>query len=499
MIRPAQTSADPLHTQRLAGIAQGRAQVIVRPKTMSLPPPDQRSPNIPHPGSFRDRDGFVFSRSGKVLRQVNAQYSATYDRAVAAGLYNRLWSQGLLIKHQELSETTPPGAHKILLPEQLSALLYPYEWCFGQLKDAALVTLRIQREAMKLGFSLKDASAYNIQFLNGRPTLIDTLSFEPYTEGAPWAAYRQFCQHFLAPLVLMARVDPRLSLLLRNHIDGIPLDLAARILPACSRFNLGLLVHLHLHARAQRRYVNRDIKVTTAKVSRQGLEGILNHLQKTVENVRWAPGGTEWGEYYTITNYSDTAREDKRSVVDRWIGGLRPQHVWDMGANDGTYSRLASERGIPTIAWDIDPSAVELAYRWVKRQQTCCLLPALVDLTNPSPSIGWSLEERGSIFDRPKPDLLLALALIHHLAIGNNVPLERCAAFFAKLAPNLIIEWVPKSDSKVRELLQNRSDIFEDYSTERFEAAFGRHFEINERCALRASERILFRMTVRNQ
>jgi hypothetical protein len=452
---------------------------------------------VMQPASFRDPDGHIFSEGGVFYRQVNRSYQATYDRLVQSGLFAKLWAEGLLLEHDELKPKAGTEAYRVLLPRQIATITYPYEWCFSQLKDAALLTLRIQRLAVDAGFSLKDASAYNIQLYEGRLVFIDTLSFEPLIEGRPWAAYRQFCQHFLAPLALMAKIDARLSLFSREFIDGVPLDLASRLLPARTWLNLGLLLHVHLHAKAQRRFINREKKVAPRPITKQGLLGILANLELTVRGLQWKPAGTEWGDYYNITNYAAEARDDKVQAVDAFIGESGAKSVWDMGANDGTYSRLAVARGLPTIAWDIDPVAVEKNYRRMRAEKLSLLVPAVVDLTNPSPSIGWNLEERMSLFERPRPDVALALALIHHLAIGNNLPLGHCAAFFARIAHQLIIEWVPKEDSKVQELLQNREDIFDDYTTDGFERAFGCHFVIAESRKIRGSKRTLYRMVKR--
>ena len=221
-----------------------------------------------HNASFRDPSGFLFTRDGVLYRQVNQVYAEDYRKLMDSGLYAKLVKAGLLIPHTEvdIEPANKKLAFKVLCPEYVPFISYPYEWSFGQLKDAALATLSIQKRALKAGMVLKDASAYNIQFQRGKPTLIDTLSFEIYQEGEPWVAYRQFCQHFLAPLALMAYQDVRLSQLLRVYIDGIPLDLASELLPARTRWNLGLATHIHLHARAQKRYA--EVAVSEARGGR---------------------------------------------------------------------------------------------------------------------------------------------------------------------------------------------------------------------------------------
>ena len=245
---------------------------------------------------------------------------------------------------------------------------YPYEWSFSQLKDAALLTLKIQKIALEHGMSLKDASAYNIQFVKGKPLLIDTLSFEKYAEGRPWVAYRQFCQHFLAPLALMARRDVRLNQLSRIFLDGIPLDLASRLLPVGTRFKFSLLSHIHLHARSQKHYQDKPVKTSERKLSRFSFLALIDSLESAVASLRWQPRGTEWAEYYDHTNYSDSAIDFKLKCVDDFLKALNPRHVWDIGANTGLFSRLASARHIPTVSLDIDPAAVEKNYRQCRQE-----------------------------------------------------------------------------------------------------------------------------------
>jgi hypothetical protein len=415
-------------------------------------------------------------------------------------LYEKLVKAGLLVQHVEADEAPadPTGelAYKIIQPERVPFISYPYEWSFGQLKDAALATLSIQRRALKVGMSLKDASAYNIQFVRGKALLIDTLSFEIYKEGQPWVAYRQFCQHFLAPLALMALKDVRLNQLLRVYIDGVPLDLASQLLPPRTRFNFGLLTNIHLHAGAQKRfaYSGAEVKSRAGTMSKQAMIGLIDGLDSAVRKLEWKPGGTEWGNYYDITNYSDAAFEHKKQLVGEWSAKVKPALVWDLGANTGVFSRVAGEGGAYVVSSDIDPTAVEQNYRQVKSEKNENLLPLLLDLTNPSPSIGWANAERDAFGERGPADMILALALIHHLAISNNVPLPQVADFFAKISKWLVIEFVPKSDSQVQKLLVSREDIFPAYTREGFEDAFKQRFKICEAVNVREAERVLYLM-----
>ena len=448
-------------------------------------------------GSFRDPGGFVFIVDGVVHRQVNERARDDYDLLHTSGLYDALVERRLLVAHEEVDVPAPrPGAYRVIRPQQIPFVSYPYEWCFGQLKDAALATLDIQLLALDHGMTLRDASAYNIQFLEGRPVLIDTLSFGPRRDGEPWVAYRQFCQHFLAPLALMALVDVRLGQLARVHIDGIPLDLASTLLPGATRLRPGLGVHIHAHARSQQRPAgdaSRGRSPPPAKaVSDRALRGLVDNLRATVSRLEWWPPATEWRDYYAGDSYSEEAFARKGELVAAMVERVAPRSVWDLGANTGHFSRIAAAGGAHTVAFDIDPAAVQLGYDEVKKHGDTRILPLVLDLTNPSPAIGWANAERATLAQRGPVDLVLALALIHHLAISNNVPLGRIAAYFAELAPALVIEFVPKSDAKVRTLLASREDIFDDYTQDGFEAAFSALYDIEDRQPVPGSERTLY-------
>jgi ribosomal protein L11 methylase PrmA len=310
--------------------------------------------------SFRDPSGFLFTDSGILYRQINRAYAKDYARLMDSGLYEKLVKASLLIPHVEVDQAPAQIdlAFKVIQPERAPFISYPYEWSFSQLKDAALATLAIQKRAMKLDMSLKDASAYNIQFVRGKALLIDTLSFEIYKEGEPWVAYKQFCQHFLAPLALMAYRDVRLSQLLRVYIDGVPLDLAAALLPLKTAFNFGLLTHIHIHAGAQKKYSDKAVEPRTGGMSRQALTGLIESLESTIRKLTWKPAGTEWGDYYENTNYTDSAFEHKKQLVKEWTAEKKPARVWDLGGNTGVFSREAAESGAFTVSFDIDPAAV---------------------------------------------------------------------------------------------------------------------------------------------
>ncbi len=448
------------------------------------------------PASFRDPSGFLFTRNGILYRQINRAYSKDYARLIDSGLYEKLVKVGLLIPHVEVDASTALSAvaFKIIQPERVPFISYPYEWSFSQLKDAALATLSIQKRALKLDMSLKDASVYNIQFVRGRAMLIDTLSFEIYKEGEPWVAYRQFCQHFLAPLALMSYRDVRLIQLLRVYIDGVPLDLASELLPVKTKFNFGLLTHMHIHAGAQKRYSDKAVTPRKGGMSKQALTGLIESLEATVKKLTWKPAGTEWGDYYENTNYTDSAFEHKKQLIKEWSAEKKPALVWDLGGNTGVFSREAAASGAYVVSFDIDPAAVEQNYRVVKAHKEQNILPLILDLTNPSPALGWDNAERDSFGARGPVDMALALAVIHHLAISNNVPLPQLADFLAAHCKWMVIEFVPKSDTQVQKLLASRKDIFPNYTREGFEEAFSARFAICKSEPVRDSERTLYLM-----
>ena len=423
---------------------------------------------------------------------VAQSYATHYDLMMSSGLYRDLTDKNWLIKHSE--DVNKGEGYKILVPEQLNYVSYPYEWCFSQLKDAAMLTLDIQLSALEYGMTLKDASAYNVQLHKGKMTFIDTLSFEQYEPGTPWVAYRQYCQHFLAPLALIAHRDFRTLHLLRAYIDGLPLDLASNLLPKKSWLRYGLLAHIHLHAITQKKYAGEGKRANKVHVSLLQLRGLIESLKVTVEKLHWKYSQTEWGDYYEDTNYIDQAMDNKEQNVSKLLKNCSGDIAADFGANTGKFSRLAA-RDFFVLSHDIDEVAVERNYQQVIKNEEDRIQPLLLDLTNPSPGLGWGNIERTSFVDRKNIDVGLALALIHHIAISNNVPLHQAAKFFHSICRQLIIEFVPKEDSQVKRLLTTRKDVFPNYTKEGFEKAFKQYFTIEQSILITGTERTLYLMS----
>jgi hypothetical protein len=295
----------------------------------------------------------------------------------------------------------------------------------------------------------------------------------------------------------MARRDHRLGQLSRAFLDGVPLDLASLLLPRTTRLRPGIAMHIHLHAASQRHYATRAVAVKERRVSLVSLKGLADSLERLVRKTEFRLTRTEWGSYYKETNYSDEAFEDKKKTVAEFLELAKPRTVWDIGANTGVFSRLASRRGIPTVAFDIDPVAVELNYREVVKGKETDLLPLVLDLANPSPAIGWANAERDSWLARGPVDVVLALALVHHLAISNNLPFGMIARTLRQACDRLIIEFVPKSDSQVRRLLQTREDVFPAYTQRAFEDEFARYFAVEKAVPVKGAERTIYLMKAR--
>lgn len=454
------------------------------------------------PGSFRDPSGFVFVKNDVIYRQVNKSYSEDFDCLMTSGLYDSLVSSGLIVKHEDVSDdfNLSDGAYKILRPDQVDFISYPYEWCFSQLKDAALTTLQIQAMAIERDMTLKDCSAYNLQFTNEGVKFIDILSFERYVEGNAWEAYKQFCQHFLNPLLIIAYTDVRLAKLSSVYIDGIELDISSKLLPVWTWFKPSILIHIHLHSMIQKRYsynnkVSTNVLHYTKKkhFSKTSMKALVDNLTSMIQALRWKHGSSSWSAYNS-ESYNTDAFTHKKQLVEQYLGFINPTTVFDLGANVGLFSRVAAKTASKTVSFDMDPVCVEMNYLKCKEEKLYHLLPLVLDLANPSPSIGWENIERMSFMDRALADTVIALALIHHLIISNNVPLSKLSKFFKQICRYLIIEFVPKDDPMSQNLLTLRKDIFLDYTQDIFEAEMLKYFKIVKSQSIKSSKRTIYLM-----
>ncbi len=430
------------------------------------------------PGSFRDPAGYIVSENGLFKRVINNSGQWAYRAYMHSGLHAELVADGLIVDHSEedRSHTWPHDAATVIVPTQLPFISYPYEWSFSQLRDAALLTLQIQERALLHGLSLKDASAFNVQFHGSTPIFIDTLSFEP-DPGTPWVAYEQFCRQFLAPLFLMHYGSANAAALLANFLDGLSLPWTAKLLPVSSLFHFGALCHIHLHSLSQR-------SRSSAPPSRSSLIpvpvriSLLHSLRRAVESLRPPPPTSHWSTYsQNRSHYSHVARASKIELVGSVLSGARPRLVYDLGANDGAFSLLAARAGSLCIAIDQDHACVDSLYRKARSSNgQTRILPLNMDLSNPSPSLGFAHEERLSFSARASADLTLALGLIHHLRISCNIPLASVARFFAQFSRNLLLEFVPPEDPMSQLMLHGRLPS-PDHSLDGVLSAFRPHFD----------------------
>lgn len=447
-----------------------------------------------HPSSFRDPSGFVFEKDGVLYRQVNLCFKESYDHFISSGCYDALVKKRWLISHTEWEQniTGTPEWYKTLRPDRIRFITYPYEWSFTMLKDAAELTLKILRDALSYGLVLKDATPYNIQWHRGRMLFIDTLSFEKYDETAPWVAYRQFCENFLSPLLLMHYGRTDLSQLFMAWPKGIPLHITRSLLPWRSRFNLHTYLHIHLHARVS---AKGNTGQPAAAFSKQKLLNLVSSLETLIGKLKAPKQSTTWSSYYEEASARPDYLQQKKVLVTEWINQLHEvSSAVDLGTNEGDFAKLTAAQNVDVLASDFDARCIDTLYKDIRNNKEQNIQPMVLDLSNPSPAIGVNNVERLSFIRRTRVDLVMALALIHHLVIAENMSFAQCADLFTSLGRWLIIEFVPKEDEKVQQMLNGRKDIFDQYQADAFEAAMGRYYSIKEKKPVGNSGRTLYLM-----
>jgi ribosomal protein L11 methylase PrmA len=455
-----------------------------------------------NPSSFKDPSGFVFESEGTLYRQVNQYYAAQYRQLIDSGLYKQLVGQGQLIAHEELAQniTNSPNWYTTLRPEPVHSISYPYEWCFEQLQDAALLTLSVLKTALQHGMILKDATPYNIQFHKGRAVFIDTLSFDTYDPKQPWIAYRQFCQNFLFPLYLEHYLKTDIQKILSTYIDGIPVDIIAKLLPLKSRLSLGVWLHVYLQHTTSTSTRANNGNNKTAAFSKKKLLDVISHLTSIITSF---PANktyrTTWSNYYEDTILSKEYLKEKEAIIREMSRQTTVRTVLDLGANDGYFSKLFASQQLQVVATDSDNRCISRLYQEVKKDKIENILPLILDIANPSPAIGFNNRERAAFHERINTGMVAALALVHHLVIGKNISIPVLAEYFNSIAPELIIEFVPKEDEKVQQMLKSRPDTFPDYTFEVFENTFNQYFKTISKKQVPGTHRVLYYMKRRRQ
>jgi hypothetical protein len=445
-----------------------------------------------HPSSYRDPSGFLFHQDGVLYRQVNRSFKDDFDFFIQSGLYGGLTEKEQLVRHEVIHEnlTQSPDHYSTLRPEPVPFITYPYEWSFNMLKEAALLTLDVAAEAMDHGMMLKDAPAANIQWHQGKMMLIDSLSFERYDERRPWVAYRQFCEHFFAPLAVMHYLKlPFQKLLLST--DGIPVAFAKALLPFKSRFNLHTYLHLHLHGSVAK---NNKPSSDTRPFSKDKMKRLLKSLGEAIQNFSFDERSGTWSGYYEEAGKRESYLDHKKEIFSNWMSGHQYRVAIDLGSNEGVFSLMMAASDCVVISTDADHYSINQLYARTRKEGIKNILPLLVDITQPSPAIGVNNQEFPSFFSRVKGDLVLALALIHHLAVGKNIPFEKIATTFKNLGRDLIVEFIPKDDEKVTQMLLQKKDIYDWYTEENFLNCFSSHYSVTDSKKIAGTNRTIFLM-----
>lgn len=447
-------------------------------------------------GSFRDPAGFIFYEDNEVFRFISPTYYHEYKQFKALGLYRELIDKGYLIPFDEIEEeSSNEGQAIIIKPKKIPFISYPYEWTFSQLKEAGMLTLEIQKIALKYGLQLKDASSFNIQFIGSKPFFIDTLSFEYCKRKIMWGAYKQFCQHFLAPLTLCSFCDSRMKSLFVSNIDGIPLDLAKQLIPKKAYFNPTRFLHLWLHERFQKGKNSKQINLTSPREIKKPSSsafGLVESLQSSIQHLKRKKEKSVWNFYYQGDSYQEEAFEEKKSVIAKLLYELKPNILWDLGSNEGLFTEIVSKYCKYSVAFDLDLTCIENMYNRLKNKKNEVILPLHIDIANPSPGIGWNSQERFGLIERGPCDVAMALALIHHLLVSANIPLKQIVVFFEKICRHLIIEYVSPTDPKFLQICQTNPQDFSFFTEETFIAAFSKSFTLKSRTPIEKSSRVIY-------
>jgi hypothetical protein len=452
--------------------------------------------------SLRDPYGFLSETAdGTLLRHIDSNLADASLKFFKSDYYTSLVDRQFLVDHEDVSSSHPSESPELVLkPRKIGLTTYPHEWPFALLKSAALLTLDIQIEAIDNGFTLRDGTAFNVLFEGNSPTFIDFGSFDTRSEGQPWLGYKQFCEHFLAPLALASRLKRPPHLVGSREMDGIPLQAASSIMPNRSWLSWGLLWHLHLHGRSiGKNSGDLSSRPKTKSISDHSLKGLLISLRNTINLLKYPIDKGDWSAYYSDNSYSSNAMNHKEELVNTWLASQSKSDLLiDLGGNAGRFSAIAGNHAKTVLLVDSDHDSVELAAREFEKQNIENIHTCVIDLTDPPTGRGWAGNERPAFFSRVKPQKSLALALVHHLVIGAGIPLERVAAQFRYISPSLIVEWVPPEDPMVDLLSNNKSGQHHEYTQDRFERVFTEQFSLKMKQTLADSGRILYEFQPRN-
>ena len=439
------------------------------------------------PGSFRDPSGFVFQKSGQLCRRILPAGKKDFSFFLGSGLCRRLLDSGKMVPF-----TFSEGDENTLFLEELPFISYPYEWSFSQLKEAALLTLEIMEETLDCGMILKDASAFNVAFRAGKAVFMDHTSFTRYEENRPWCAYGQFVRHFLLPLLLMEKKDLQLLDLLKNDLNGIPLELGSKLLPCRSYLDVDILLHVHFHALFEKRFSRRKGEFAEPQMPLKRLKHLVGALQSYIRSMKFPRVRTLWGAYQGSCSYTPESLEAKKSLVEDFCRRGNFDTLCEPGSGGGEFTQIAARHASKVIAADSDPQAVEHLFQLSRKFTN--IYGILLDLNNPTPALGVFNRERSSFFERFRGDGVLGLALIHHLRITGNWTLEQIAAFFEMTAPKALVEFVPRDDPQTQQLLRGREEYCPDWELGPLTETFLRFYKKCRHHFLPGSKRVLLEL-----
>lgn len=443
-----------------------------------------------------------------MLRGLDERGAADWERLAATRFFERFVADGRLIGTTELdpSEVRPEllGRWKTVLEhDRVPVVSYPYEWSFEMLRMAATTQLEVLLAALDEGMTTKDGYAYNVQFRGSAPVFIDIGSFESIGAGGPWVGYRQFCQTMLYPLMIEAHLGVPFQRHLRGHLEGLESADVRRMLGLSALHKKGVLRHVFVHDLLSSR-VERSSQLTRQELADGGAGVELTRATATklldlVGSLRSRSSESGWSDYRNTCSYSDEDTVAKRRFVDEALQAMGPQMVLDLGCNDGAFSRIASQHAAHVVAVDSDPVVIDNLYRDLRRAgRPQNILPLVLDLTDPSPGRGWRGVERAAFVDRVRPDAVLALAVVHHLVIGANIPLAEVIDMLAAFDAALVVEFVEPHDPMAERLLSNKPPgTHDDYRTDVFESLLSERFEVSSSEALPGGSRRLYRATPR--
>ena len=456
------------------------------------------------PGSFRDPTARVFRHGDGVYRGLNAKALRDWERLADTSFFSRFVEDGRLIPTERLDDRTglPNLAatwDAILHHRAVPVVSYPYEWCFGMLRDAALLQLDLLLAALHEEMTLKDATPFNVQWIGVDPTFIDVASFTVGQPGAPWEGYRQFCQLFLYPLFLQAYKDVPFHPWLRGSLEGIDPQHCRNLLSLRDFFRPGVLAHVYLLAKLQSRFedTDRDVKADLRKAgfSAALVKRNVSRLRQIVSGLRWTPTRSTWSEYTLCSTYDQDDRRRKTAFVQCAASARRRRLVWDVGCNTGEYSRVVAQHADSVLAIDADHLAIERLYDALKGEPGRNILPLVGDVADPTPALGWRGLERPSLLARARPDFMICLAIVHHLAIGRNIPLADFVGWLADCGAEVVVEFVTRDDPMVQRLLRNKEVLSETYTQAGFEACLTSAFDITAKERLGSGTRTLYHAT----